>query len=187
MIFCIDCDNVINNLQETVVEIFNRRNGTQYTLDDFKYYDMEQCLSKEEALDMKAIYHEEGIYNFVNPISGASNALQKLMQNGHEVYIVTDSHPSIFEEKVNWIKYHFSFIDDAHIICMKNKWLLRADIMIEDNLTNLLGKPYYYRVCMDYPWNRDTMDDVYGIERCSNWNEITAAVNKICNEECGIS
>lgn len=187
MIFCVDCDNVINNLQETVVEIFNRRNGTQYTLDDFKYYDMEQCLSKEEALDMKAIYHEDGIYNFVNPISGASNALQKLMQNGHEVYIVTDSHPSIFEEKVNWIKYHFSFIDDAHIICMKNKWMLRSDVMIEDNLNNLLSKPYYDRICFDYPWNRDVIDNVYGIYRCSNWNDIMATVHKICNEESGIN
>ena len=109
MIFCVDCDNVINNLQEVVVNIFNGRYGTEYTLDDFKHYDMEQCLSKEEALDMKALYCEKGIYNFVKPIYGASAALHKLIRDGHEVYIVTDSIPSIFEEKVNWIKYHFSF------------------------------------------------------------------------------
>lgn len=187
MIFCVDCDNVINNLQETVVEIFNRRYGTEYTLEDFQDYDIEQCLSKEEALDMKALYCEKGIYNFVKPISGASTALKKLIQNGHEVYIVTDSHPSIFEEKVNWIKYHFSFIDDSHIVAMKNKWLFKCDVMVEDNLTNLLGKPYYYRICFDYPWNRNTMDDVYGIYRCNNWNDIITAANKIYNEECGIS
>ena len=79
MIFCIDCDNVINNLQETVVEIFNRRYGTEYTLEDFQNYDIEQCLSKDEALDMKALYCEKGIYNFVKPIAGAPAALKKLI------------------------------------------------------------------------------------------------------------
>ena len=70
---------------------------------------------------------------------------------------------------------------------MKNKWLFKCDVMVEDNLTNLLGKPYYYRICFDYPWNRNTMDDVYGIYRCNNWNDILAEANKIYNEECGIS
>lgn len=187
MIFCVDCDNVINNLQEVTTDIFNRRYGTKYTLEDFPYYDMEQCLSKVDALNMKDIYSEEGIYNFVRPIDGASDALQKFMRDGHEIYIVTDSIPSIFKEKVNWIKYHFSFIDDAHIVSMKHKWLFKADIMIEDNLNNLLGKPYYDRICFDYPWNRNTIDDVYGIYRCSNWHDIVAAVNKICNEESGVN
>ena len=66
---------------------------------------------------------------------------------------------------------------------MKHKWLLRADVMIEDNLTNLLARPYYERIVLDYPWNRNVTDYVYDIHRCTSWDEIVDAINKIDEKE----
>jgi uncharacterized HAD superfamily protein len=60
---------------------------------------------------------------------------------------------------------------------------LRGDIFIEDNLDNLLAKPYYERILINKPWNQWNKDWVYGIYRCNTWNEVVAAVNKICEEE----
>lgn len=182
MIFVIDIDDTIGGLQEAVIDIFNARYNTKYTIEDFIEYDTERCLPKQDAINFKAIYHEPGIYDRVKPIPGAQNSIKKLIRDGHEVYIVTNSKPSIFEEKVNWVKYFFPFVNDDHIVCMTNKWMINCDIMIEDRIDTLLAKPFYTRICMDRPWNRKVHDEVYGIARCSNWGEIMEVVNKICNE-----
>lgn len=179
MVICIDCDNVLNDLQDAVLNIFNERYNTKYTMNDFKNYNVSDCLNKEDAINFVAIFSEAGIYDYVKPLSGAQNALQKLKKAGHEVYIVTHSMPSIFDEKSKWIRYYFPTIDDDHIISMRHKWLFKCDIMIEDNLDNLLGGHHYDRVCFDYPWSRNVRDEVYGIRRVSNWDEAMNVINKI--------
>lgn len=187
-VIAIDLDNTLNNLQEVVIDVFNEKYGTHYSLNDMKTYNISECLNKEDAINMKALYSKPGIYNTVKPLPGAQNVLQKLKKYGHEVYIVTHSVPSIFAEKVEWVKYHFG-IDEAHIVAMQHKWHFNCDIMIEDNMDNLLGSHNYERICFDYPWNRmgeytsDLYDQVYGIYRVSHWNEVLNIVNKICNKE----
>ena len=179
MICMLDLDNVLNNLQEAVNNVLNERYGTSYTLDNITKYNVSECINKENAIKMAAIYNERGIYDLVKPLPGAQECVQKLLRAGHEIYIVTNSAPSIFEEKVNWIKFYFPDIDEAHIISMKNKWLFKCDVMVEDNLDNLLGGHHYDRVCLNYPWNRDIRDDVYSIHRAYNWDDILNTINDI--------
>ena len=178
MILAIDCDNILCNLQETVINIFNSTYGTSYTMNDFKYYNISECLNKNHAIKMIDLYKKNGLYNAVNVISGAKNAIQKLKKAGHDVYIVTDAVPSTFAEKVDWITYNFD-IDESHIICMKHKWLFKCDLLIEDNLDNLLGGYHYDRILFDYPWNKDIHDEVYGIHRVQNWSNALDVINKL--------
>ena len=178
MIICVDMDSVLCNTQEVVVNIFNDRYGASYTLNDFTNYDISECLNKKDSINMKNIYSEPGLYDRVSTLSGAKNAIQKLKKAGHEIYIVTNAIPSTFEEKVNWIKYNFD-IDESNIISMKHKWLLKCDVMVEDNLDNLLGGYHYDRVLFDYPWNRNIRDEVYDIHRVQNWNEAMDVINKL--------
>lgn len=178
MIICVDCDNVLCNLQEVVINILNAKYDKNYSLETFNKYSVSECVPKEDAMNMVSIYKEHGIYDLVKVLDGAQNAIKKLIRAGHEVYIISDSYPSIYEEKSNWIKFHFPEIDDAHIICMKHKWLFKCDVMIEDNLDNLLNGHHYDRIVIDYPWNR-THDEAYSIYRAFNWNDVLDAVNKI--------
>lgn len=173
-----DCDNVLCNLQEVVVNLFNERYGTNYTLNDFTEYDIMNILSTEDAMKMKDIYGESGLYNLVRPLPGAQDGLQKLIHDGHMVYIVTDAIPGTYGEKVDFIHRYFPFINDEYIVSMKHKHMLRCDIMIEDNLANLIAKPYYERICLNYPWNQCN-DWVYNIHRCYNWEDVVSVVHKI--------
>lgn len=184
MIILCDLDNVLCCLQEYTIEMYNKKYGTNYTLEDFKEHDVTDTLGIEGAAKMKEIYADAEIYNYLTPISGSRSAMQKFINAGHQVYIVTDAIPCTFEKKVNWIKNYFPFIDESHIVSMKHKWLFKCDVMIEDNLENLISGHHYERVCMDYPWNRGVHDEVYDIHRCYSWDDIVAAVNNI-NEEMG--
>jgi 5'(3')-deoxyribonucleotidase len=179
MTIIIDIDDTLCNLQEVVVNLFNERYGARYSIEDFTEYDVLNVLPTQDGMAMRDMYGEIGLYNKVKPLRGAREALQKLVNIGHQVYLVTAAVPKTYGEKVEFIKRHFPFIDDSHIVCMKHKWLLNADIMIEDNLSTLLAKPSYHRILMDMPWNRDVHDWAYGIHRCHNWNEILTAINKI--------
>ena len=179
MVIVCDIDDTINNLQEVVVSTFNKRYHTKYTINDFENYDIERALNKHDAENMKVIYSEPGIYDNVRPEPGSQDALRKLIQEGHDVYLVTDAIPSIYAEKVEWVKHHFPFVDPGKIVCMKDKWLIECDLIIEDRIETLLAKPYYYRACIDRPWNRSVHDYVYEINRIKNWNDIFKVIDDI--------
>lgn len=183
MVLCIDVDDVICNLQETVIKLFNKRFGANYTLDNFVEYDVINVLSEQDGTVMKDMYGESGLYNKVKPIPGSQEVLQKLINQGHQIYLVTSAIPKTYGEKVEFIKRYFPFINEDNIVCMKHKWMFNCDVMIEDNLQNLLVKPNYHRICFDRPWNRSNKDYVYGIYRCYNWNDVLAAINKINESE----
>lgn len=183
MVLCVDVDDTLCNLQEVVIELFNNKFGSNYTLEDFTEYDVMNVLPTQDAIVMKDLYGTHGLYNKVKPIPGAQEALEKLINLGHQVYLVTAAIPETYGEKVAFIRRFFPYIDDGHIVAMKHKHMFKCDIMIEDNLQALLAKPYYDRICFDRPWNRVVNDWTYGIHRCKNWNEIVEVVNKINDGE----
>ena len=181
MVLCIDVDNVICNLQEVVIELFNKRYGSHYTMEDFKEYDVMNVLPTQDAIVMKDMYGESGLYDQVKPLSKAQESLEKLINMGHSVYLVTDAIPKTYGEKVEFIHRYFPFIDDAHIVAMKHKHMFKCDIMIEDNMTNLLAKPYYHRICLNYPWNeaKKNFDWVHEIMRAYSWTDVLSFIEDI--------
>ena len=183
MVIAVDVDDTICNLQEVVVDLFNKRFGSNYTINDFTEYDIMNVLSTQDAIVMKDIYGESGLYNKVKLMPGAQDAIEKLINLGHQVYLVTAAIPETYGEKVAFIKRFFPYIDDSHIVAMKHKHMFKCDVMIEDNLQALLAKPYYHRICFDQPWNRQVNDWTYDIHRCKNWHEIVEVVNKINDGE----
>lgn len=183
MVIVCDVDNCLNNLQEAVISLFNERYGTHYKLEDFHDYNVENALSVKEAIAMKEMYSEDGIYDHVRPLTGSQEGLRKLIDDGHQVYLVTDTPPKIYNEKVEWLQHFFPFIDDAHIVAMKHKHLFKCDLMFEDNVHNLLSGVTYHRVCMDYTWNRNVKDYVYDIHRCNTWDEFLGVVEKLKEKE----
>lgn len=183
MVLCVDVDDVICNLQEVVVNLFNKRYGSHYSVEDFTEYDVMNILPTQDAMVLKDMYGETGLYDKVKPMPGAQEALEKLINLGHQVYLVTAAIPKTYGEKAAFIKRFFPYIDDGHIVAMRHKHMFKCDVMIEDNLNNLLAKPYYHRICFDRPWNREVNDWTYDIHRCKNWNEIVEVVNKINDGE----
>lgn len=183
MVIAVDIDDTICNLQEVVIDLFNKRHGTHYTINDFTEYDVMNVLPTQDGLVMRDMYGESGLYDIVKPLPGAQESLEKLINLGHQVYLVTAAIPKTYGEKVAFINRFFPCIDESHIVCMKHKWMFKADIMIEDNIQTLLAKPYCHRICFNQPWNQNVNDWVHDIHRVSGWNEIIDIVNKISESE----
>ena len=184
MIIAVDVDNVLNNLQKEVLHQFGSHyDKPNYTLEDCHDYDMVNNFPLKDAMDIKDLYKSPNIYSFVKPLPGAYDGLQKLVNAGHQVYLVTDAQPENYFQKIQWLEHYFPFIERSHIVAMAHKWLFKCDVLIEDNLQNLLTGHHYERICLDYPWNQATHDWVYDIHRCNNWEDIVGVINKLNENE----
>ena len=182
MIIAIDMDCVLNNLMDKTLEIYNAQNGKNIQMSDLTSYNFYDCLNKKDADGVIKLFKNKSLWDSLTPIKGAKEGLQKLINAGHRIYIVTATAPENWLWKITWLKKYFSFFNTENVISMVDKSLFKCDVLIEDCLEQLIKHKSCHRVCLDYPWNRDTDDFIYDIHRCKNWDEILEAVNEIEKE-----
>ena len=179
---CVDIDGVLNDLMEKTIATYNNRYNAKLYIEDFTDYDIFKDLPYDEAEKFVALWQEEELWNSLEPRKGSQRGIKKLVDDGHEVYFATATHPNNFAWKVEWIQHYFGMIPSKNIICICNKGLLNCDVLIDDYTENLLANKLCHRVLFDCCWNKDVYDDAHFITRVRNWDEIIEVVNKICKE-----
>lgn len=174
----IDMDGTIEDLVGAWTEYLNSLYHTNVTTEDIKDYNMRLAyptLTEEQIL---APLSTVELWRSVQPIHGAREAMEKLLVDGHEIYIVTSSHYLTvkvkFEEVI--LKY-FPFIDWEHIIIASNKQMICGDFLIDDAPHNLMGGRYR-KIMIDAPYNRCLDDKRYEIKRCYDWEEVYSYISK---------
>ena len=101
----------------------------------------------------------------------AQQVVKKLIDKGHEVYIVTAPWPTAKNcksEKEEWIKRFLPSFDLRNIIFCYNKNLLTGDLIIDDAPYNISNNNCKYSIIFDYPYNQDTKATF----RAKDWSEI---------------
>lgn len=169
MIIVTDVDCTLNNLMQATLDIYNETYNTHYTLSGITKYCLNDCFEERTASKLQKILNSEHIWDYVLPLHNAALYLNNLYSQGHEIYFATDNNPDTYGRKVRWIMKYFPWADKAHIICIKHKWLLKADVLIEDFADNLIEAKDCCKILMDYPWNHDVRHDVH---RCGNWDQV---------------
>lgn len=169
----VDVDNVLNNLNECTVEWFNELFLPQepIRLEDITSYNLFECLSYDQAEHYIRLWNERDLWRSLTPPRDAVFAMEELCRD-YDVYIVTASQPQTFLWKYEWLLNWFPFIDPDRICCVQDKSLLDVDVIIDDCVEQLKSKVGWTRICFDYPWNRDVHDEVYGIHRAKDWDDI---------------
>ena len=183
MIICCDLDNILNNLTEKTLEFYNAQSGKNIKMEDLTAYNFYDCLSKEDADGLIKLFKNKALWDSLSPTEDSRAGLQKLLDDGHRVYIVTATAPENFAWKVNWMRKYFPFFNSDNIVRLHDKSLFKCNIMIDDCYDNLVKNKLCHKVCLNYPWNRDDAKDwVHGTYRCNNWMQIVDSVNKIQEE-----
>lgn len=175
----VDLDDVLNNLNDKCLETLNAALGTHLTADDLTHYDIFKCLDFEHASAYRQLWSNETIIRSLTPVKNSQWGMKHFVDLGYDVYIATASSASSFAWKHEWIRSLYPFIDDSHIMRVCDKSLLYADVMIDDCAENLISNIHCERVCFNRAWNQYARDEVYGIHRCNNWNEIVTTVDNI--------
>ena len=93
------------------------------------------------------------------------------MDDGHDVYIVTASHPETLALKTRLVlRRYFPYIRIGQIIVAADKSLVRGDILIDDAVKNFTAWPHI-GILMDAPHNRNADETKLGVVRAKNWEE----------------
>lgn len=182
MIIVCDIDNILNNLAEKTIEMYNSRSNKNIQFSDIVSYNFYDCFPKEDADGIVSLFKDKSLWDSLKPLEGSQNGLKQLIKRGHQIYLATATDPVNFGWKLLWLKQYYPFIPEDNVIRIMDKSLLKADVLIDDCLDNLISS-FAERVCLDYPWNHNELKDyAYGIRRAYRWSDIINIINTIDKE-----
>ena len=180
MIIKIDIDGVIRNISETMCELYNTVFKENITEEDITDYDVDisfpkvkECLGNSAA---KFFFADNShlIFRNSNPYKDAKEAIDRLMDQGHKVVIVTWQRT--LQNKIDTL----DFLERNNIkyddICFtRDKWMIEGDWLIDDNPEFLKDeREKSKKIVIDMPYNKD--DDFI---HCIRTNTLKEAVDYI--------
>lgn len=106
-----DADDTVENLSDCWIAMLNERYGTSVTPEDVHGWDISLAfptLTKEQVF---GVLYDDELWRRITPISGSVEVLQKLYDEGHQLYMVTASSYHTCKTKVERLLELFPFLD----------------------------------------------------------------------------
>lgn len=178
----IDMDDTLEDLLGAWVSYLNSQYGTNVHKEDVRQWDISVAfpsLSKTQAYEPILL---DDFWKTVKLKDGAVEIVQKLIDDGHRIYVVTASAYETLRTKMEDVLFrYFPFLSWGDVIIASCKQMIKGDILIDDGVHNLLGGEYT-GVLMDSPHNADFHNEDVGIVRVHSWGEIYKVVKEIAKK-----
>ena len=179
----VDADDTIHFLLKGWVKFLNKKYGLN--VDWFAIRDWDICKAFP-SLTFGQIYgalQEEGLWDMVEPMPFAYGIIQKLMAEGHDVYLVTSSYYKTIPVKFEKVIFKYlPIMDWEHVIVTCNKQMIRGDVLIDDGPHNLEGGDYA-KILVSSPHNFNYPAEENGMVRVKSWFEIYNEIQKIAGSD----
>jgi 5'-nucleotidase len=177
----VDVDNVLENLNMIWVQELNKKYQTDVKMEDITDWEIKKFFPGLSKSQVFSPLHKRQTWDYLEPIPGSQDMIKRLINEGHEIILVTASHPQTVLYKFNFLDKYFPFIPFQDVIVTSRKQMVRGDVLIDDAPHNLESGEYK-GILMDMPYNRNYDEKAKGFIRVHNWNEIYEAINKITAE-----
>ncbi len=167
----IDMDGVCAELVDPILAEHNLRFGTSYKESDIKTYDGITKLNPGGMPFFQEMLVRPGLIRNLKPIDGACEALKKLSDAGHKIFIVSAVPTGIsFDEKKEWLKEHLSFIPKENFVAVESKYQIRGNVLLDDAPHHIhdFAETKRLAVVFDKPWNQEVQSTRF-IARISTW------------------
>ena len=179
MTILIDMDDTIESLLRAWVNGVNTKYGRSVSCEDVTSWDVSAAFPGLTREEVYAVPLEQGFWKTVEPIPGAAEAIQRFMDAGHEVFIVTATpYESVTEKMTEVLFRYFPFLTWKQLIITSRKQLIRGDVLIDDGVHNLEGGDYV-KILMTAPHNRNYDAEANGMIRVQTWAEIEEVIRRI--------
>lgn len=176
----IDLDGTVADNLELLVETLNHHCGKTLVGEEIRQYNLckTYCITEEEFIKLMASKEEEIIVK--SPlIPRAQEYIQKLVDKGWQVHIITARHPKYSQATRRWLRGKNIPYNGLHLLNSHNKLKICRELgvkmMVEDNVHNAyqLEEGGVPTILYEAPHNRCWPWS--GI-RCKNWGEIYRAI-----------
>jgi 5'(3')-deoxyribonucleotidase len=163
-------DEVLADTLAKELSIYNLEHNANITRDDLAGQNLYQKVRLEHRERVRDYPRTRDFFRDIPVMEGSKEVLRDLVQH-HEIFITTAAmeYPTSFTAKYEWIKEHFPFFPDSHIVFCGDKSIIAADFLIDDNahhFRRFSGKGLLFSA----PHNLHEM----GFERLNNWFDVRA-------------
>ncbi len=175
----VDIDDTIEDLCGAWCKWLNDKHGTHVEHTDITEWDVSKffpTLTKEQVFEP---LHDENFWWTIEPISGASEYLKKLVDEGYNIYLCTSTdYRNVKPKHEAIIKRYFPFIDWRKVIIAYDKQMIKADFLIDDGIHNL-EHGEYVKILMSATHNRSYNAEENDMHRVENWKEIYNLIHRL--------
>ena len=172
----LDCDDVIADFVPSFLKYYNEKYQTEWTEKDINNYNLYVPMNTTENIIQTQIMQHglEGKILNLPLVKGVKENIEKLINNGNEIYIITARLYAF--DTVQWLQHHQ--IPFTNMYCTRDKApilkMMGADWFVDDNLTHLLSADAngIKSICYAKPWNKQLPKKNNNIKRVNNWDKI---------------
>ena len=176
MRFLVDIDDTISNFGEVLVEELNNIYDTSFTEEDMNNWEWLKDNFKNPWIPTES----KEFWDKITIDKNAINCLEKLVEKGEEVYLVTASFPSDtlgYKIRKTLENFNEKYIKKENVIVCYDKSLIKGDIRIDDGIHNLCKGDL--NILLTRPWNKyfdEKKSEILTIRK-NNWEEINNLFN----------
>lgn len=174
----IDMDDVLENLCEVWVDILNNRFGMHVRHEDVRDWDISKAFPTLTHDEVYIPLSEFMTWSQLTPLPGAREYVKKLQDDGHDVVVVTASHPSNTRYKYIWLQRYFPQFKYRDVIFTSRKQMICGDVLIDDKPQNLENAAYA-GILMSQPHNLSYDIRSEWIRRANSWEDAYNLVRQL--------
>lgn len=179
----VDMDDTIEDLLCAWVEYLNEKYETNVKPEEVTNWNISEffpTLKSEQVFEPR---HNKEFWYRVKPKENAPEVLQKLISDGHKIFIVTASAYEALAAKMTVVLFrYFQFLSWDDVIVTAHKQLIKGDVLIDDGIRNLEGGTYA-KLLFDAPHNKNYNAEANGMRRVHNWDEAYTAICELASEK----
>lgn len=165
----VDVDCVVADLMPTWLDHYNSEFDDHLTVSQITSWGMEEFVKKECGTKIYDYLWVSNLYDYVQPIDGAITGVRWLRRHGYDVRFVTSG---IHAGKAKWLGEHGLLLGESplyspDLIVAHDKSIIKADIMIDDNIKNCESFSGL-AIVFGQPWNSNTTQ----FFRADDWADV---------------
>lgn len=167
----IDMDDVIADTLSKILRVYNQAFGESVNRADLAVRSFREIVPPSRAAEFRDLVLDPSFFGDLEVIAGSREVVRELMEH-YEVFIASAAMevPTSFAAKYAWLRRHFDFIPDSHLVFCGDKAVLDVDFLIDDtprHFTRFRGRPVLFTA----PHNvREE-----GYFRVRDWDEVREA------------
>jgi 5'(3')-deoxyribonucleotidase len=162
-----DCDDVLANMREVLVERIGNLLNRKVSVDEFDTYDLNNVYGRHPQFDEGAVFRDIPLEQ-LNPEPGAAMLTHYLKCTGWKIAMVTarGNLPNGRQRTIDWLNRHNIIVDDLHVVTVYDGKRAALESLgdiafyVEDNHQHVEiahTLPNIHDIyLMDRPWNKQT-------------------------------
>lgn len=181
MLIIVDVDDVSLQSMPAWLAFYNSWYDDNLRPSDITDWDMIKFVKPECGEKIYDILARPDFYASVLPVPGARRGVRTLRGQGHRILFVTAGfHPQKLFALQNHGLIGCTWEDMVDYAILHDKWLIRADAIIDDNVKTVLAFPGL-RILYTRSWNKKAQGDFH---RVRTWKEAVGVVSDHAVQKC---